>query len=80
VIHQSLTLKNKKMKKNLGSVEKVIRLLIAVVFVVLYITGVVTGIFGYILLALAAIAIITSLFSFCPLWAIFGINTCKVKS
>lgn len=68
------------MKKNLGSVEKVIRLLIAVVFVVLYITGVVTGIFGYILLALAAIAIITSLFSFCPLWAIFGINTCKVKS
>jgi hypothetical protein len=80
VIHQSLTLKNKKMKKNLGSVEKVIRLLIAVVFVILYFTGVVTGIFGYILLALAAIAIITSLFSFCPLWAIFGINTCKVKS
>ena len=67
------------MKKNVGSIDKIVRLLLAAVFIILFFTHVVVGIFGYILLALAAILILTSLFSFCPIWMIFGVKTCKTK-
>ncbi|MCX6328446.1 MAG: DUF2892 domain-containing protein [Bacteroidia bacterium] len=65
------------MKKNMGTVDKVIRIVIAIVFVVLFLTHVVTGTLGYILLALAAIFVITSLIGFCPLYLPFKINTGK---
>jgi hypothetical protein len=65
------------MKKNMGTVDKVIRIVVAVVFVVLFLTHVVTGTLGYILLALAAIFVITSLIGFCPLYLPFKINTGK---
>ena len=61
----------------MGSADKVIRLLLAALFIILFVFNVVTGVFGYILLALAVIFILTSLVSFCPLYAIFGIKTCK---
>ncbi len=64
----------------MGSFDKVVRLLAAVLFIILFVTNAVPLIFGYILLALAAIFILTSLVSFCPLYAIFGIKTCKMKS
>ena len=67
------------MKKNVGSIDKVVRLLLAAILIVLFITNVVSGIVGYILLALAAIFVLTSLINFCPIWAIFGINTCPAK-
>jgi hypothetical protein len=67
------------MKKNVGSIDKIIRLLLAAIFIILFFTNVVVGIFGYILLALAAILILTSVFSFCPIFMLFGINTCKTK-
>jgi hypothetical protein len=67
------------MKKNMGSADKVIRLLLAALFIVLFIFNVVTGIWGYVLLALAFIFIITSLISYCGLYAILGIRTCKSK-
>jgi len=65
------------MKKNMGSADKVIRLLLAAIFIILFVFNVVSGVFGYILLALTVIFILTSLVSFCPLYAIFGIKTCK---
>ena len=67
------------MKKNVGSIDKIIRYLLAVLFIILFFTHVVTGILGYVLLALAAILIVTSLLSFCPLWWIIGIKTNKTK-
>ncbi|MCK9400525.1 MAG: DUF2892 domain-containing protein [Bacteroidales bacterium] len=67
------------MKKNMGSVDKIIRLLLAALFIILFVFNVVSGIFGYILLALAAIFIVTSLISFCPLYTIFGIKTTPAK-
>lgn len=63
------------MKKNMGSIDKVIRILVAVVFVVLYFMQVVTGTLGIILLVLATVFLLTSLISFCPLYWPFGINT-----
>ncbi len=67
------------MKKNMGSVDKVVRLLLAAIFILLFVFNAVPVVFGYILLALAAIFILTSLVNFCPLYAIFGIKTCKTK-
>ena len=65
------------MKKNMGTIDKVIRILVAVVFAVLFFTNVVTGTLGIILLVLAAVFVLTSLISFCPLYWPFGINTGK---
>ena len=67
------------MKKNVGSIDKVVRILIAIVLAVLYFTNVVTGTLGIIFLVLAAIMLLTSLISFCPLYSPFGINTFKKK-
>ncbi len=63
----------------MGSLDRIIRLILAAVFVVLFFTNVVSGTLGYILLGLSAIFALTSLISFCPLYPIFGINTCPVK-
>lgn len=65
------------MKKNMGTVDKVIRILVAVVFVVLYFTHVVSGTLGIILLVLAGVFVLTSLVSFCPLYLPFGLSTRK---
>ena len=65
------------MKKNMGTIDKVIRILVAVVVVVLYFTNLISGVLGIVLLALSAIFVVTSLISFCPLYLPFGINTGK---
>jgi len=67
------------MKKNMGSADRIIRVIIAAIFAVLYFTGVVAGTLGVVLLVLAGVFVLTSLISFCPLYAPFGIRTCKVK-
>jgi hypothetical protein len=63
------------MKKNMGSVDKVIRILVAVVFAILFFAKVVTGTLGIILLVLGIVFLLTSLISFCPLYWPFGIST-----
>ncbi len=67
------------MKKNVGTADKVIRILLAVVITLLYFTHVVSGTWGIVLLVLAAILLVTSLVSTCPLYAIFGLRTCPLK-
>ncbi|MBP6304008.1 MAG: DUF2892 domain-containing protein [Bacteroidia bacterium] len=67
------------MKKNMSNTDRIIRILVSIVFVVLHFTGVVDGVLGKVLLALAAVFTLTSLLSYCPLYQIFGISTCKVK-
>ncbi len=65
------------MKKNMSSADRIIRVLLAAVFAILYFTGTVTGTLGIVLLVLGGVFVLTSLVSFCPLYAIFGISTCK---
>lgn len=67
------------MKKNMGSTDKTIRLILAALFAVLFFTNVVTGVFGYVLLALGVVFALTSLVGFCPLYAIVGLSTCAVS-
>jgi hypothetical protein len=67
------------MKKNMGTIDKVIRVLIAVVIAILFFTHVISGTLGIILLVLAAIFVLTSFISFCPLYLPFGLSTNKKK-
>lgn len=67
------------MKKNMGAADKGIRVAIAIVIALLYYFNIVDGILAYALMALAIIFLITSFINFCPLYAPFGINTCKTK-
>jgi len=67
------------MKKNMGSADRIIRVLLAIVVGVLYFTGTISGTLGIVLLVLAGVFVLTSLISFCPLYAPFGLRTCPVK-
>lgn len=67
------------MKNNLGDGDRAIRIVAAGLIVILFLLDVVTGIFGDILLILSAVLLLTSFAGFCPLYRLFGINTCKVK-
>ncbi len=67
------------MKANIGNVDKLIRLGLAVVLILLYYAEVVTGTVGIILLIVALLLTVTSLINFCPLYPIFKINTTKKK-
>lgn len=67
------------MKPNMGTADRIIRVLIAAVFAYLYFSGTVTGTLGLILVILGGVFVLTSLVSFCPLYTLVGMNTCKVK-
>ena len=67
------------MIKNMGSADKIIRVIIAAIVGVLYFTGTISGTLGIVLLLLAGVFVLTSVISFCPLYAPFGIKTCKIK-
>lgn len=67
------------MKKNMGSADRLIRVVIAVAVAALYFTGVISGTLGIVLLVVAGIFLLTSLVSFCPLYAPFGLSTCSVQ-
>ena len=64
------------MKKNMGSADRIIRFIIAALIGVLYYTGTIGGTWGIVLLVLAAVFVLTSFISFCPLYVPFGIRTC----
>ncbi len=63
------------MKKNMGVIDKVVRILIAVVLVVLYFTHIITGTLGIIMLILSGILVLTSIIGICPLYVPFGLST-----
>jgi len=67
------------MKKNMGVADRIIRVIIAAVVAVLYFTNVISGTLGIALLVLAGVFVLTSVVSFCPLYAPFGLSTCPMK-
>ncbi|MCF8422914.1 MAG: DUF2892 domain-containing protein [Bacteroidia bacterium] len=64
------------MKKNMGNIDKIIRILVAIVIAVLFFRNVISGTLGIVLLVLAGVFVLTSVMSFCPLYTLVGINTC----
>jgi hypothetical protein len=67
------------MVKNMGTADKIIRVIIAAIISVLFFYNILTGTIGIILLVMAGIFVLTSLVSFCPLYTVFGIKTCATK-
>jgi hypothetical protein len=65
------------MKANMGNSDRIIRSLLAML--TLYLTGVITGTVGVILVVVSVVFLLTSVVSFCPLYAPFGLSTCKPK-
>lgn len=61
----------------MGSVDKVVRILVAIVIAGLYFANQISGTAAIILLILAGIFILTSFISFCPIYALFGISSKK---
>ncbi|HEX5024521.1 MAG TPA: DUF2892 domain-containing protein [Agriterribacter sp.] len=67
------------MKRNMGSTDRIIRMILAVVVAFLYYTNTITGTFGIVLLVLAAVFVLTSVMGFCPLYKLAGLSTCPAK-
>jgi len=65
------------MKKNMGTADRVIRILVAIVIAGLYFANHISGTTAIILLILAGVFILTSFMSFCPLYLPFGLSTRK---
>jgi hypothetical protein len=68
------------MKKNMGTTDRLIRIVLAVVIAILYFTNTISGTLALVLGGLAIIFVLTSFISFCPLYAPFGITTCSNKT
>ncbi|WP_462318863.1 YgaP family membrane protein [Marinilabilia sp.] len=65
------------MKKNVGPLDRVIRIVIAAILAILYFSGVVTGTVGTIFLILAVVLLLTAALRICGLYSLVGMNTCK---
>lgn len=67
------------MKKNMGTIDRIIRVIIAALIAVLFFTNQITGTLGIVLIILAAVFLLTSFISFCPLYLPLGLKTNKSK-
>lgn len=64
------------MKRNMGTVDRIIRTLAAIALIILFATGILSGSPGIVLLVFAGILLLTSIIGVCPLYIPFGIHTC----
>jgi hypothetical protein len=67
------------MKKNMGSTDRVVRIILAVILAALFFTNTVTGVLGMVFLVLAGVLLLTSVVLVCPLYLPFGIKTRSTK-
>jgi hypothetical protein len=67
------------MKKNMGIIDRSVRIIAAIVLVILYFTHVISGTLGIILLVIAGMFLVTSIFAVCPLYTPFKIKTTKTE-
>lgn len=67
------------MKTNMGKLDKILRFLLALAVALLVYYDVLQGPWAYVLMAVAAVFLLTSLTGFCPLYGLFGISSCKTK-
>ncbi len=67
------------MKKNVGSIDKVVRFIIAAIAIWAAYTHQVASPWDYVLYAVAAIMVLTAVVGTCPIWLATGMNTSKSK-
>jgi hypothetical protein len=68
------------MKKNVGMTDKIIRGTVAAIIALLYLANIITGTTALVLGSIALILFITSVISFCPMYALFGHSSATNKS
>lgn len=68
------------MKANMGTIDRVMRIIAAVVIAALYFTNVIEGTLAIVLMIIAAVFVLTSFVSFCPLYVPLGISTKKKEN
>lgn len=68
------------MTRNMGSLDRGLRVAVALVLAALYFTGTVGGTLGLVLLALGVVFVATSAIGFCPLYLPLGLNTCGAQN
>ncbi len=68
------------MKKNVGTGDRFLRVMIGVIAVIVGLSGLLEGTLKWVALGIGGVMILTSSIQFCPLYTLLGINTCKVKS
>ena len=68
------------MKRNMGLPDRIARIILATIPIVLVYTDIIAGVFAMILLVITGILLITSLFGFCPFYGLFGIRTRKKRT
>lgn len=73
------TLKYLFMKKNMGKADKMLRMIVAMVIGMLYLNHNISGLLATLLIVLAGVFLMSSLFNFCPLYVPFGIDTRENK-
>lgn len=62
------------MIKNMSTLDRIFRIILAAAVIVLYITNVITGTWGAVLIAIAVVFLATSFISYCPLYSVLGIR------
>jgi len=67
------------MPKNMGLIDKIVRISLAVVVVILFLTGSISGVAAIVLGLFAAVFIVTSVIGTCPLYIPFKIDTSGKK-
>lgn len=67
------------MKSNVGTTDKLIRIILALVLGTLFLTNTVSDTLGIVFLIFAIVLIATSFISFCPLYTLLGVNTCTIN-
>jgi hypothetical protein len=67
------------MKKNMGTADKAVRVILALTFIYLYAYEYITGTLGLVLMLVTLFFNISSITGYCPLYGVLGINTCKRK-
>jgi hypothetical protein len=72
-------LKHKLMKTNMGNADRLIRILVVLCITIFFITGTITGTLAIVLLSVAGIFFLTSLFGICPLYSLLGISSCPTR-
>ena len=67
------------MKQNMGAIDRILRLIVAVILAVMYNQAVITGPTGIVLFVFAFILALTAIVGSCPIYTLLGINSCSAK-
>lgn len=67
------------MKKNVGTGDRFLRVMLGVIALILGLSGMLEGTFKWVGLGVGVVMVFTASVQFCPLYTLLGVNTCKVK-